>query len=159
MTEAWLDFFGAQIAASATLLGLLFVGVSLNLQKILSLPLLPARALIALGLLMAVLVGSSAVLIPSQPVPVLGAEVLAVGACIWGCGSLNELRNAKRTPLRSVALGNVILFQIAALPYLVGGGLLLMNEASGLYWLAAAMIFCTIKAVVDAWVLLVEINR
>ena len=41
----WETFFTAQVAASATLVGLLFVGVSLNLKMILSNDGLPDRAL------------------------------------------------------------------------------------------------------------------
>ena len=43
MIEAWVNFFVAQCGASAALLGLIFVSVSLNLTKILSHPLLPGR--------------------------------------------------------------------------------------------------------------------
>lgn len=43
MDDAWQVFFAAQVGASAALLGLLFVGASLNLDKILAGPLLPRR--------------------------------------------------------------------------------------------------------------------
>jgi modulator of FtsH protease len=36
---------------------------------------------------------------------------------------------------------------------------LLLGGASGFYWIAAGVIISFIKAVMDAWVLLVEINR
>ena len=47
----WAAFFTAQLGAAATLGGLIFVGLSLNLEKILSFPALPNRALFALGIL------------------------------------------------------------------------------------------------------------
>ncbi len=36
---------------------------------------------------------------------------------------------------------------------------LLISGVGGLYWLVPAAIFSFIKAILDAWVLLVEINR
>src|SRR5262249_40130836 len=55
----WTIFFTAQLGAAATLGGLVFVGLSLNLTKILSFPALPNRALLALGVLLGILVVSS----------------------------------------------------------------------------------------------------
>ena len=52
----WHDFFLAQAGAAGVLTGLVFVGVSINLQKILSD--LTGRAVEALILLVAVLVAS-----------------------------------------------------------------------------------------------------
>jgi hypothetical protein len=51
----WTAFFRAQLGAAATLGGLVFVGLSLNLTKILSFPALPNRALLALGALLVIL--------------------------------------------------------------------------------------------------------
>ena len=67
MIEAWVNFFVAQCGASAALLGLIFVSVSLNLTKILSHPLLPGRAFAAMFLLLAVLLAASLMLVPGQP--------------------------------------------------------------------------------------------
>jgi hypothetical protein len=44
----WHDFFIACAGASAALMGLIFVGVSINLTRILSFPTLPGRALISM---------------------------------------------------------------------------------------------------------------
>ena len=48
----WENFNIAEVGASAALLGLLFVGVSINLARIISLPGLPNRALLALIILL-----------------------------------------------------------------------------------------------------------
>jgi modulator of FtsH protease len=53
----------------------------------------------------------------------------------------------------------VALFAAAAAPYLIGGILLLLGDANGVYWIAVAILFSIVKAVLDAWVLLVEIQR
>ena len=58
-TADWANFFVAEVGASAALLGLLFVSISINLSKILSFRALPNRAFGALLALLAVLVVSS----------------------------------------------------------------------------------------------------
>ena len=52
----WENFFIAEVGASAALLGLIFVGVSINLTRIISIPGLPNRALLALIILLTILV-------------------------------------------------------------------------------------------------------
>ncbi len=158
----WAPFFGAQLGASATLAGLLFVGISLNLNKILAGPFLPLRALLALGLLIGILVVASLMLIPGQSRPMLATEVLLVGGFAWLGGSLVEGIGWRRLgpgQSRLIHISNTVLLQAATIPYLVAGAWLLAGNDNGLYWVAAAVILSTIKAVVDAWVLLVEINR
>jgi modulator of FtsH protease len=158
----WADFFAAQVASSAALAGLLFVGISLNLKTILSAPFLPLRALLALALLIGILVVASLMMMPGQTRIAVAVEVLAVGVVAWGGGSFVEVRG-----WRSIGQGgswatysaNALLLQLATVPYLVAAALLFAGNDAGLYWLAAAVILSTIKAVVDAWVLLVEINR
>ena len=49
--------------------------------------------------------------------------------------------------------------QLALLPYIVGGILLLEGALSGCYWVVGSVIISFLKATLDAWVLLVEINR
>jgi hypothetical protein len=162
MTEAWANFFIAQCGASAALLGLLFVSVSLNLARILSFPQLPDRALVVLLLLFAVLVLSSLMLMPGQPIGAIGVEVLAIGAVICGLTSALGIRSTRRAPadLRWTFARHMALLWVATLPYLVAGILLTWGSAvSGFYWLAAAMMLSFVKSVADAWVLLVEINR
>ena len=82
----WHDFFLAQAGAAGVLTGLVFVGVSINLEKIVSNPSfgLAGRAAEALILLVAVLMASVLVLVPGQGPGVLGAEVLVVGLAAWG---------------------------------------------------------------------------
>ena len=53
----------------------------------------------------------------------------------------------------------MVFLAFALVPYIVGGALMLGGSLVGLYWVAAAVIISFIKAIGDAWVLLVEINR
>lgn len=74
----WESFMLAEVGAAAVLTGLIFIGVSISLSKILSSPRLTNRALQALILLLAILVMCSLLLVPGQPLVVYGVEVLVV---------------------------------------------------------------------------------
>jgi len=49
--------------------------------------------------------------------------------------------------------------QLSLLPYIVAAVVILISKENGIYWLVPGIIVSFIKSVVDAWVLLVEINR
>jgi hypothetical protein len=159
--DAWQPFFAAQLGAAATLVGLLFVGLSLNLTRILTYPALPTRALMALILLVITLVVSSLMLIPGQAANAIAIEILAVGVIGWVSVTAMDLHVLRYGKLRHRGgyIGNMILLQVAALPYVVGGALLLGGSSSGLYLVSLGVIVSFVKALLDAWVLLVEINR
>jgi hypothetical protein len=162
----WHDFFLAQAGAAGVLTGLVFVGVSINLQKIVSDPSsgLAGRAAEALILLVAVLLASVLVLVPAQGAGVLGAEVLVVGLAAWGwivAIQLPRLREwgTMRADLRGPFVLRVVLVQVATLPLVMAGVAVLWVGLGGLYWLMAGTIFSILAALFEAWVLLVEINR
>ena len=162
----WHELFLAQAGAAGVLVGLVFVGVSINLEKILSDPGsgLTGRAAEALILLVAVLTASTLLLVPGQGTTLIGAEVLAVGLAAWGwVGVIQLLRlrgwRTMRSDLRGAFVLRVALGQIATLPSVAAGVAVLAGGLWGLYCLAAGMVFSILVALFGAWVLLVEINR
>jgi hypothetical protein len=164
--DEWHDFFLVQVGAAVVLTGLVFVGVSINLQQIVSQSGygLPGRAAEALILLVAVLTASVLLLVPGQGTMLIGGEVLVVGLVAWGSIvviQLIRLRSWQTMPseLRGPFVLRVALCQIATLPLLVAGIAVLAAGLGGLYWLVAGMVFSILVALFDAWVLLVEINR
>ena len=164
--DEWHDFFLAQAGAAGVLAGLVFVGASINLEKIVSDPGsgLPGRVAEALILLVAVLTASVLLLVPGQGPVMVGAEVLVVGLAAWGWVvviQLLRLRSwrAMRPDLRRAFVLRVALGQIATLPLVVAGIAVLAGGLGGLYWLAAGMVFSILVALFEAWVLLIEINR
>lgn len=164
--DEWHDFFLAQAGASGVLIGLVFIGVSINLEKIVSEPSfgLPGRAAEALILLAAVFTASTLLLVPGQSTLFVGAEVLAVGLITWGWVGTIQLRRLREwgtmeLDLRKPYALRVALGQIATVPFVVAGIALLGERLGGLYWLAGGMILSILVALIGAWVLLIEINR
>ena len=164
--NAWHDFFLAQTGAAGVLTGLVFVGVSINLQTIVSDPRsgLAGRAAEALILLVAVLTVSVLGLVPGQGKGLLGAEVLVVGLAAWVwivAIQLPRLRGwgTMRADLRLSFVLRVVLGQVGTLAMVIAGFAVLWVGPGGLYWLVAGTLFSIITALADAWVLLVEINR
>jgi hypothetical protein len=164
--EEWHDFFLAAAGAAAVLAGLVFVGVSINLDMIMSNPTygLAGRALEALVLLVAVLIVTILLLVPAQGMVLAGAEVLTVGLVDWAAIvaiQVLQLRNwhSLEASLRWHFVPRVVLGQIATLPLLAAGIAVLSWGVSGLYLLVVGVVLSFLVAVGDAWILLVEIHR
>lgn len=157
----WSTFFGAQLGASAALAGLLFVGISINMAQIIKYTHLANRAFQALVMLVAILIVSSLELVPGQPLALLGAEVLVLGATISVIvAKLNvaSMRVVEKEH-RSAMLFEAFVGQLAAFFYIVAGVVVLVFGSDGIYLLVPAFLISFVNAIEDAWVLLVEINR
>jgi hypothetical protein len=155
----WHEFFVAAVGASAALLGLLFVAISINLEQILKQRHLPGRAAGTLGTLLSVLVGCSFGLAPGQSNRTLGVEILATGAvvgtqAIW----VSVGKRSEGDPL-TWTLGNLPILLSPALAFVGGGSSLLAGSGGGLYWILAGTVLAFVAASLNAWVLLVEILR
>jgi modulator of FtsH protease len=162
----WSDFALAQLGASAALLGLVFVGMSINLKEFVQSPSLVNRGLEAIMLLATVLLTATAVLIPNQSRDAVGVELVIIGAFVSGVvmrlqrgAGANLVARGERGPTRaSVAFRRVLGLGSTAL-IVVAGVLLLAQAGGGLYWWPAAIAAAYIGAIVNAWVLLVEVLR
>jgi hypothetical protein len=160
-TAGWGELFIAEAGASAALAGLLFVSISINLDRILKGSGLPGRAGEAIVLLVAVLVVSTLVLVPGQSRTALGTELLMAGLVAWLILVVIHVRAVRGRvgPSPAVLGGRVVMAQAAGLPFLVAAVSLLLGAGGGLYWLVPGVVFCFVVAVLDAWVLLIEILR
>jgi len=158
--EQWHDMFVAMAGAAAALTGLIFVAVSINLERVLKFPALPPRAVETLSILVGLLVLSVFVLVPGQSLTALGAEILVLGVILGTALLVKRIRlpRAAGQPLTwTVTPVGVILG--ATLPMAVAGISVLVRGGGGLYWLVAALILGFAGAVLNAWILLVEIHR
>ena len=162
----WSDFALAQLGASAALLGLVFVGISINLRDILGSGSLVHRADEAVILLGSVLVMATVVLIPGQRKDVLSTELILLGAALFAVvlflqrDAVTQAPDpAKPGPPRgSLAMRRA--FGLGAAALVAVGGITLAAEAGGgLYWLPAAVLVAYVGALTNAWILLVEILR
>ena len=155
----WTDLFVAAAGASAALTGLVFVAVSINIQEILRLPGVPDRALATLMLLLGAVVISLLPLIPDQSDTALGLELVLVGLAFIAVIGVTGGRSFTRSDNPAVRIELVVLAGLGTLPYVVGGVLVLADAGGGLYWVVAGVIGAIVGAVLNAWVLLVEILR
>ena len=149
----WHDFFLAAAGAAAVLAGLVFVGVSINLDTIMSNPTygLAGRALEALVLLVAVLKVTMLLLVPAQGMVPAGAEVLAVGLVGWAAVVIIQLlvlRNwqSLEPAFRWHFVPRVVLCQVATLPIVAAGVEVIGWGVGGLYWLVVGVVLSFLVA-------------
>ncbi len=156
---AWHDFFMAAVGASAALLGLLFVSLSINIETILKYPHLPGRAAATLSILLVVLVVSFLGLAPNEVTTTFGWEIVAMtllsaSQIIWITVRRIRTNDRLRWALFS---GTQLLVPILVI---FGGGVsLLAGGGGGIDWILAGTALVFISASINAWVLLVEILR
>jgi hypothetical protein len=157
----WQPFFIAMITAAASLTGLLFVAVSLNMDRIMERgSSLPLRALHTLSTLLLVVLTCSLTLVP-QSIRILGLEVVVLAApalVLTVRGQVSHRRKNPQDP-RYWYVSWMAGTAVATVPATVAGLSLLARGGGGLYWLAAAALLGLVGAVYGAWVLLIEIVR
>ena len=157
----WTEFFLSQVGASASLAGLLFVAMSINMKRIVAIPSLPSAALRALSLFVGDFVVSSVMLIPGQTDLVLGSELLvsAAGVSIVICWlSFRVLRLSEQQYRGGSGLGLAAALGVSSF-YVAGATFVLAGASIGPYLLVPPALTSILLAVMDSWVLLVEINR
>jgi hypothetical protein len=157
----WSGFFSANIGASATLVGLVIVAISINLTRILEYEHLPARAGESLWILTAVFTISEVALFSRISQTAFGAVALALAVVSLAFAARNQWK--MRAIEGPVAINRQIITAVtriaSSLPIGVGGALLLLNAPDGMTWIAAGVVLSLAVSVMNAWVLLVEIIR
>jgi modulator of FtsH protease len=156
----WSDLFVAAAGATAALAGLVFVAISINIERVLQLDGVPELGMVTLLLLIGVLVVSMFGLIPGQSEHALGIELI-VQSVLWSLAIALLIRRS----VASLSEGEgrypsrVVLPLFGTIPYLVGAILLIIGTDSAMYWVFAGMLGAILAAVMNAWILLVEILR
>jgi modulator of FtsH protease len=159
--DSWVPFGAAMLGAAAVLVGLIFVALSINLDSLLRAPWVLRRAAAAIALLMTVLVASTFLLVPGQSRTALGLEMGLTGVVGLIVITLLLVRGSSvvdppyRRHFQQAAIWSLGIQAI----YIVCGVSLLLKAGGGLYWLVPAVLLGLVRAVLDSWVLLVEVKR
>jgi hypothetical protein len=157
----WANFFSAEVGASAALVGLVTVAISINLSRILEIAHLPGRAGESLFSLTATLAISGVALFPRLPGAAFGLLALVLSAISLVFGM--RVQWASQKMAGGLSIGRHIVGATgrlaAAVPISVGGALLLNQASVGITWIASGVVVTLAVSVMNAWVLLVEINR
>jgi hypothetical protein len=159
--QEWVEFGVALAGAAAVLTGLVFVSVSINLEKVLEVHGLPGRAGESIVMFAGVLILSFALLMPGQSRTAVGIELVVGGALLAALLiliALPGLNKPTRQPL-SWRITRIVLALAASVPVVVAGVSILAESGGGLYWLAAAFALALAAGIGNAWVLLVEVVR
>src|SRR6185437_11735067 len=145
--SAWHDYFVTVAQVSATLAGLLFVGVTISLNHMLQGRGYLYRAWAALLLQFETLLVGLFALIPGQPQQWLGAEYIATGIAVLV--AIRAFGYFFRDDGQSAVLGSTgvrairrILLYIATLLPSFSGVLLLLRKEGALLWLVPAEVIC-----------------
>ena len=162
----WESFALAHVGASAALLGLVFVVISINLRDIVGSGSLVHRAGEAVVLLGGVLAVATVVLIPGQRKDVLSAELILLAGALFAVilfmqrDAVTQPTDPGRPgpPRGSLAMRRV--FGLGAAVLIALAGITLAAEAGGgRYWLPAAILAAYAGSLSNAWILIIEILR
>jgi modulator of FtsH protease len=156
---AWHDFGVALVGASAALLGLIIVVVSLHLKAVVSDSVLRRRAEILLGLFATTLAASAALLIPGQSRQALGIEVMSFALIYISFSTLATIRATQSA--RGVSrdrLARFVLGELSAGLIFVGGLGLVVHALGGAYLVAAGIVLGVLSAMLAVWILFVGLG-
>jgi hypothetical protein len=160
--QSWHDFYVTSGAASATLAGLLFVGLSLHLRVVVSHPEVRGLARITLSNFFVVLVVSLFALIPTGQAQSTAVELLgvAVVALILGAPVSVEAIRSRRAQIMTLRT-LISRFGLSVLAYLTIGVMAIVfyegDFAVALGWLVAAVVVLLLTSVRNTWDLLVTV--
>lgn len=153
--------FTATITAAAALTGLLFVAISINLNKIVKEEkVLATRAAETLAMLLVVVVTSAFTLIP-QSIRLMGAEILILVVPMLAVTTARQVIQRRQKPTDPLywTISRAVSVGLTTIPGTIAGFSLALHAGGGFYWLAATALLGIVGAVYNTWILLIEIIR
>ena len=160
--QDWHDFYMVTGGAAATLVGLLFVGLSLHLRVVVSRPEVRSLASVTLANFGLVLLIAVFALIPQEPKG-FSYELIISGAVTVGL-VLPGLRAAARSHSRTLRIPRLFLrFGVSVLAYAgaVAAGVLILRGSygTGLGWLSVVSVTLNVVSLRNSWDLLVTVGE
>jgi hypothetical protein len=159
----WVNYFTITGSIASALTGLLFVGLSVNLKRIFCITKahLPSRSVGSLVLLTNIVIVCNLCLIPGQPRSVLGSEIALLALTIWLTTSRLDLKTYRRIEdlYKKLYFRNFFFLQFSILPFLIAGIFMISGSANAFYIMVPGIIFSFIKSLLDAWFIVVDINK
>lgn len=160
--QGWHDFYLVAAGAAATLVGLLFVGLSLHLRHVVSRPEVRSLARATLTNFVLVLLVALFVLIP-QGATGFGQELIIAGA-VSGVIMVPSLAAAARSQTRTLRVGQLFLrFGVSVVGYagvVVAGALITRGTyVTALTWLCTVSIALLVISLRNSWDLLVSVGE
>lgn len=159
--SSWMTFYSAAASASAAMTGLVFVGLSINLSRVLTIPGMVGRCAETIILLGLALISALQSLIPGQTLSALGWGIGPMAIIAWILPVVVQWRWYSKRHFRHYAhvLVRIALHQASTLPMLIASILLINLHADARYWLADGILLTLVAGMVSAWVVMVEIVR
>lgn len=157
--SGWTDFAVVVGAATAALLGLLFVAVSIRVETIAKSPELRNRSAQTLSLLLTGLLAAVLLAVPDQRKWALGIEYLVLAIVVAGVALTLDRRAGSRsvsTVGRSLDAINPTIVTCSLL--VIAAVILILDHEDGLYFLVPALIAVLVGGVVNAWLILVRLD-
>ncbi|MBV8529340.1 MAG: hypothetical protein JOZ75_13600 [Candidatus Dormibacteraeota bacterium] len=158
--QSWHDFYLVAGPAAASLVGLLFVGLTLHLRAVLARSEVRGLARVTFSNFSLVLIVALFFVIP-QAAGALG-EQLIIAAAVSLVITAPAVVAAARSETRTLDLRQLVLrFGLSILGYVgvgVAGGLVMAGRPSGFDWLAAAVVAMLVISLRNSWDLLVSVG-
>ncbi len=159
---SWHDFYSIVGMAAASLVGLLFVGLSIHLRVVITHTDVQALARATFASLGLTLVLALFMVAPETQPAGLGLDLIGLGA-VASVLVIPSIAIGVRSRERTISYRRLILrFGITSITFLgviATGGLLMANDASdALGWLVAVSIFLIITSLRNSWDLLVSVG-
>jgi hypothetical protein len=160
--QSWHDFYLTAGAASATLVGLLFVGLSLHIRVVVSHPDVRALARVTLTNFFVIVLIALAILIPTTASTNIALWLLLVGLVSFGLMLRPAIEGFRNRSNRTLGLRVLTArFGISALGFIAMIGLAAVfaagNYEAGFNGLVTVVVVLLVMAVRNTWDLLVTV--
>ncbi len=158
--RSWSTFAEVCGTAAASLIGLLFVAVSIRIDLIAPSQELRNRAAQTLGLFGTVLIIAILTAVPGQPIRVFGAELSALAILTAGGLIVLDRRAKAHASTQAIARALELLAptKIVSITLLVAGALLASGVRGGRYALIVPVLLALTGGVTSAWLFLTKIT-